>query len=152
VLCVFHPVGLAVGDDDGGVVEQSVENRRCGGVLGQEPTPLLEWPVRGDRQWSTYADVVDMPTLPDHQTHGMGHLGFRQGCLRCVGITPVGSGGWPSGASCSGPESASMAGTRRRVGPMSPFVVDYRDRLTELGYTTAFIRGMVKVLGQLDLW
>jgi hypothetical protein len=35
---------------------------------------------------------------------------------------------------------------------MSPFVVDYRDRLTELGYTTAFIRGMVKVLGQLDLW
>ena len=43
-----HPVGLAVGDDDGGVVQEPVEDADGGGVFGQEPTPLLERPVRGD--------------------------------------------------------------------------------------------------------
>ncbi|KAF0963449.1 hypothetical protein MLGJGCBP_03512 [Rhodococcus sp. T7] len=43
-----HPVGLAVGDDDGCVVQEPVEDADGGGVFGQEPPPLLERPVRGD--------------------------------------------------------------------------------------------------------
>ncbi len=44
VVGVAHPVGLAGGDDDGGVVQQPVEDAG-GGVFGQEPSPLLERPV-----------------------------------------------------------------------------------------------------------
>ena len=45
-----------------------------------------------------------------------------------------------------------MSGTRRRTGPLSPFVENYRDLLRGLGYRSETIRGMVKVLGQLDRW
>jgi hypothetical protein len=34
VLGVFHAVGLAVGDDDGGVVQEPVEDADGGGLLG----------------------------------------------------------------------------------------------------------------------
>lgn len=44
------------------------------------------------------------------------------------------------------------AGTRRKIGPLTPFVDGYRAKLRGLGYRGATIRGMVKVLGQLDRW
>ena len=50
MLGVFHPVGLAVGDDHGGVMLEPVEYAGGGGVLGQEAAPLLERPMGGDRQ------------------------------------------------------------------------------------------------------
>jgi hypothetical protein len=34
VLGVFHAVGVTVGDDDGGVVQQAVEDADRGGLLG----------------------------------------------------------------------------------------------------------------------
>ena len=37
---VAHAVGLAAGDDDGGVVQEPVQDADGGGVLGQEPSPL----------------------------------------------------------------------------------------------------------------
>ena len=37
---VAHAVGLAVGDDDGGVVQQAVQDAGGGGVLGQEPSQV----------------------------------------------------------------------------------------------------------------
>src|SRR5664279_2537954 len=39
---VAHAVGLAGGDDDGGVVQEPVQAADGGGVLGQEPSPLVE--------------------------------------------------------------------------------------------------------------
>src|ERR1022692_2210950 len=42
-----HAVGIAVGDDDVGVVQEAVQKADRGGVLGQEPAPLVEWPVAG---------------------------------------------------------------------------------------------------------
>jgi hypothetical protein len=45
VLGVFHAVGLAVGDDDGGVVQEAVQGADCGGLFGQESAPLFEGPV-----------------------------------------------------------------------------------------------------------
>lgn len=45
-----------------------------------------------------------------------------------------------------------MAGTRRKVGPLTPFIDGYRAKLRGLGYRGETIRGMVKVLGQLDRW
>jgi site-specific DNA recombinase len=38
----------SVGDDDGGVVQQAVEDADGGGLLGQEAAPFLERPVRPD--------------------------------------------------------------------------------------------------------
>jgi hypothetical protein len=43
-------VGVAAGDDDAGVVQEAVQEADGGGVLGQEPAPLLEGPVRRDAQ------------------------------------------------------------------------------------------------------
>ena len=48
MLGVFHAVGVAVGDDDGGVVQEPVEDADGGGLLGQEAAPLFERPVRAD--------------------------------------------------------------------------------------------------------
>jgi hypothetical protein len=42
---LFHPVGVAVGDDDVAVVQEPVEHADGGGVLGQEPAPGFERPV-----------------------------------------------------------------------------------------------------------
>jgi hypothetical protein len=58
-LGVFHAVGLAVGDDDGGVVQEPVEDADGGGLLGQESAPLLERPVRSDGQGSAFVGAGD---------------------------------------------------------------------------------------------
>ena len=58
---VAHAVGLAVGDDDGGVVQQAVQDAGGGGVLGQEPAPLVECPVGGDRQGAALVGGRDEP-------------------------------------------------------------------------------------------
>jgi len=44
----------SVSEDDGGVVQQAVEDAGGGGVLGQEPSPLLERPVRGDGKGAAF--------------------------------------------------------------------------------------------------
>jgi hypothetical protein len=54
-----HAVGLAVGDDDVGVVQESVEQADRGGVFGQEPAPLLEGPVGADRQGAAFVGGGD---------------------------------------------------------------------------------------------
>jgi hypothetical protein len=61
VLGVFHAVGVAVGDDDGGVVQKPVEDVDGGGLLGQEPAPLLEGPVRPDGQGAAFVGAGDEP-------------------------------------------------------------------------------------------
>ena len=45
-----------------------------------------------------------------------------------------------------------MSGPRRQDGRLAPFVIGYRVRLLELGYTPGTVRGMLKVLGQLGRW
>ncbi|BBX17989.1 hypothetical protein H7K09_24595 [Mycolicibacterium duvalii] len=42
MLGVFHAVGVAVGDDNGGVVRQAVEDADGGGPVGLKITPLFE--------------------------------------------------------------------------------------------------------------
>jgi len=56
-----HAVGLAVGEDDGGVVQEPVEDAGGGGVFGQEPAPLFERPVRGDRRGAAFVGAGDEP-------------------------------------------------------------------------------------------
>jgi hypothetical protein len=46
---LFHPVGVAVGADD-----VAVEQADGGGVLGQEPAPGFERPVRADAQGAAF--------------------------------------------------------------------------------------------------
>jgi integrase/recombinase XerD len=45
-----------------------------------------------------------------------------------------------------------MSGTRRRPGPLTPFVADYRCKLLTMGYAPETVRGLLKVLGQLGRW
>jgi hypothetical protein len=45
-----HAVGIAVGDHDIRVVQQPVEQADGGGVLGQEPAPLVEGYLELSRQ------------------------------------------------------------------------------------------------------
>jgi hypothetical protein len=54
-------VGLAVGDDDGGVVEEPVEEADGGGVFGKELAPPLERPVRGDAEGPAFVGGGDGP-------------------------------------------------------------------------------------------
>ena len=61
MLGVLHAVGLAVGDDDGGVVQEPVQDADGGGVLGQEPAPLLERPVRADGQGAAFVGAGNEP-------------------------------------------------------------------------------------------
>src|SRR6202035_2097136 len=49
----------AVGDHDAGVVQQPVEQADGGGVLGQEPAPLVEGPVAGDAQGAAFVGSCD---------------------------------------------------------------------------------------------
>ncbi len=42
---LLHAVGVAVGGDDDGVVEEAVEKADGGGVFGDEPAPVFEGPV-----------------------------------------------------------------------------------------------------------
>ena len=51
----------SVRDDDGGVVQEAVEDADGGRLLGQEPAPLLERPVRGDGQGSTFVGAGNEP-------------------------------------------------------------------------------------------
>lgn len=45
-----------------------------------------------------------------------------------------------------------MSGTRRKPGPLGPFVEGHRSQLLALGYTPETVRGMLKVLGQVGRW
>ena len=56
-----HAVGLAVGHDDVGVVQEPVEQADRGGVFGQEPAPGLEGPVGGDSQGAAFVAGGDEP-------------------------------------------------------------------------------------------
>lgn len=58
---VFHPVGFALGEHDGGVVQQPVQDADGGGVFGAEVTPLLERSVGGDRQRAAFVGGGDEP-------------------------------------------------------------------------------------------
>ena len=58
---VFHAVGVAVGDDDGGVVQKPIEDADGGGLLGQEASPLFEGPVRPDGQGPSFVGAGDEP-------------------------------------------------------------------------------------------
>ena len=49
-LGLAHPERFALGDHDGGVVEEAVEHGDGGGVVGQEASPLVEGPVAGQAQ------------------------------------------------------------------------------------------------------
>jgi hypothetical protein len=56
-----HAVGLAVGDDGGGVVEEPIEHGDGGGVFGQEPSPVLEGVVGGDAEGAAFVGGGDEP-------------------------------------------------------------------------------------------
>jgi len=58
---LFHPVGVAVGDDDVAVVQEPVEHADGGGVLGQEPAPGFEWPVGSDTESAAFVGGGDEP-------------------------------------------------------------------------------------------
>src|SRR6478609_3920217 len=58
---VAHAVGLAVGDDDGGVVQEPVQDADGGGVFGEEPSPLVERPVGGNGQAAAFVGGGDEP-------------------------------------------------------------------------------------------
>lgn len=61
VLAVFHAIGVAVGDDDGGVAQEPVEDADGRGLLGQGPAPLLGGPVRPDGQLSAFVGTSKEP-------------------------------------------------------------------------------------------
>ena len=61
MLGVLHAVGLAVGDDDGGVVQEPVQDADGGGLLGKEAAPFFERPVRADGQGSAFVGAGDEP-------------------------------------------------------------------------------------------
>jgi phenylpyruvate tautomerase PptA (4-oxalocrotonate tautomerase family) len=49
--------------DDVGVVQEPVEQADGGGVLGQEPAPLVEGPVGGDAQGAAFVHDLDADSL-----------------------------------------------------------------------------------------
>jgi len=49
-----HAVGIAVCDDDAGVMQEPVQQADRGGVLGQEPAPLIEGPVAGNAECAAF--------------------------------------------------------------------------------------------------
>jgi hypothetical protein len=60
-LGLFHAVGLALGGDDDGVVQEPVEEADGGGVLGEEPAPFFEGPVRSDAECPAFVGGCDEP-------------------------------------------------------------------------------------------
>lgn len=59
---VAHSVGLAVGDDDGGVVQEPVQGIACGGVFGQGTVPVARTPrVGGAREGAAFVGGGDEP-------------------------------------------------------------------------------------------
>ena len=59
VFGLAHAIRLAVGDHDGGVVQQPVQDADGGGVFGQEPAPLFERPVGADGQRPSFVGCGD---------------------------------------------------------------------------------------------
>ena len=51
----------SVGDDDGGVVQEPVQDADGSGLFGQKSTPLLERPVRADGKGSAFVGSGDEP-------------------------------------------------------------------------------------------
>jgi len=45
-----------------------------------------------------------------------------------------------------------MSGTRRKPGELGPFVDGYRSRLVTLGYSSSYVRNVLKELGSLGRW
>jgi hypothetical protein len=71
---VAHPVGLAVGDDDGGVVQEPVQDAGRGGVFGKESAPL---------NWNWHTFVWDQ-MFPELLILGLGvSAGFQGGSAVC---------------------------------------------------------------------
>ncbi len=56
-----HAERLAFGDHDDAVVQEAVEKADGGGVLGQEPAPGLEGPVRADAEGAAFVGGGDEP-------------------------------------------------------------------------------------------
>ena len=56
-----HAERLAFGGHDDGVVQEPVEQADGGGVLGQEPAPLVEGPVGADAQSAAFIGGCDEP-------------------------------------------------------------------------------------------
>src|SRR5689334_16537054 len=56
-----HAVGLAVGNDDVGVVQEPVEQADRGGVFGEESAPGVEGPVAGDTEGAAFVGGGDEP-------------------------------------------------------------------------------------------
>jgi hypothetical protein len=56
-----HAERLALGGDHDGVVEQAVEQCCSGGLLGQEPSPVLERVVRREPDGATFVAGSDEP-------------------------------------------------------------------------------------------
>jgi hypothetical protein len=54
-----HAERLALGDHDDAVMQEPIEQADCSGVLGQEPAPLVEWPVRADAQGAAFVGGGD---------------------------------------------------------------------------------------------
>ena len=69
-------MGRAVCDDDIRVVEQSVQQADGGGVLGQEPAPLVERPMAGDPEDPPFVGRCDKPEQQ------LGPAGHRAGLRR----------------------------------------------------------------------
>jgi hypothetical protein len=56
-----HAERLAVGENHDAVVQQSVEQADGDGLLGEEPPPLVEGPVAGDREGHALVGGGDEP-------------------------------------------------------------------------------------------
>ena len=56
-----HAERLSFGCHDDGVVQEPIEQADGGGVLGQEPAPLVEGPVRADAQGAAFVGGGDEP-------------------------------------------------------------------------------------------
>jgi hypothetical protein len=72
-----HPERLSFGDHDDCVMQEPVEQADGGGVLGQEPAPLVEGPVRADAQGTPFVGGGDEP----EQQLGAGVVEWREADL-----------------------------------------------------------------------
>jgi len=69
-----HPERLAFGHHDDAVVQEPVQQADGGGVLGQEPAPLVEGPVRADGERAPFVGCGDEP----EQQLGAGVVEWRE--------------------------------------------------------------------------
>src|SRR5512135_2154530 len=56
-----HAVAVTVGDDDGGVVQQPVQQAGGGDVFGEKPPPRFERPVGADPEGTSFIGGGDEP-------------------------------------------------------------------------------------------